>query len=704
MGGDFSEMFSSFGKRKSVVLQVEQDRVMSRSPVSTISAGFGGLANGLSQDVLPPAPTNRVARFNSPQHLNIDRNDKSKETVESPYSWTSQNSNDGLMSNRSPPPPKDVPPPVPQHGKIQSNGVSQPAASTARPGATSADGLRRGSAVAGRRQSTLDYTGDSNDEDIRLLRESANASRKMNEPGYSSKVRDSWALPSTSSTPTSYQLDDSTANWRAGLNETTPKSKQTVRQATGDVDNMFDSQIAASANLAEKFQEKSSTPIPRPDVPNRVMTPGQFERYKQDQERLRSIGGQSKDDDDEDEDYDDDEDEAEKAKQLAKQRRKQEAHMAVYRQQMMKVTGEAVPRPGLPASYSSPNLVLGKAEEGEEEDEEVPLAILQAHGFPNKNKPPMRSMGSNPNLRASVIQGGGEGGRLPVFARHLPQDPYLGAGLQSPMHRESMAFAGGAPSVAGGPPRGTPGGLVGVIATEERSRALRRGSPNAHNSGLPNMYGPPQMGPMGPMGMNPMMMGPGQMGPGPDQAQAQLTQQMQQFMQMQLQFMQMMASGQSQAGGAPGEPSRPSSSQHLRPGSGQPAHQRAMTMMEPNAAPWMQPGSTFAPSIHIQGYSPSIAPSERSTVGMPGRYRPVSHMPAPIDNKSRLSTMSGIPPNWETKHVPSPTVRAVQKSGTASDEDDEEGWEEMAKKREKKKSMWKSKRDTDGFKDMLNFN
>lgn len=657
------------------------------------------MANAIPQDVLPLAPTNRVARFNSPQHLNIDRNDKSRETVESPYSWTSQNSNDGLMSSRSPPPPKDLPPPVPQHGKIKPNGGdSQPAGSTARPGATSADGLRRSSALAGRRQSTLEYTGDSIDEDARLIRESANASRKMNDPGYSSRVRDSWALPSTSTTPTSYKLDDSTASWRAGLDETTPKPKQATRQPTGDEDNLFDSHIAASANLAERFQERSSGSIARPDVPNRVMTPGQFERYKQDQERLRSIGGQSKDDDDEDEEYDDDEDEAEKAKQLAKQRRKQEAHMAVYRQQMMKVTGETGPRPGLPVSHSSPNLVLGKAEEGEEEDEEVPLAILQAHGFPNKNKPPMRSMGSNPNLRASTIQGGGEGGRLPVFARHLPQDPYLGAGLQSPMHRESMAFAGGAQSVSGGPQRGLqPGGLVGVIATEERSRAMRRGSPNAQNSGMPNMYGPGPMGPMGPMGMNPMMMGPGQ-----DPAQAQLTQQMQQFMQMQMQFMQMMTSGQSQAGGVPGEPSRPSSSHHLRPGSGQPTHQRAMTMMEPNAAPWMQPGG-FAPSIHIQGYNPSIAPSERSNVGMPGRYRPVSHMPPPIDNKSRLSTMSGAPPNWETKTVP-PTVRAVQKSGNVSEEDDEEGWEEMAKKREKKKSMWKSKRDTNGFKDMLHFN
>ena len=495
---------------------------------------------------------------------------------------------------------------------------------------------------------------------------------------------------------------------------------------------MFDNVIAAAANIAEKFQEKAMTPQ------NKVMTPAQFERYKQDQERLRSVGGQTKEDEEDDDDtYEDDEDEVDKAKQLAKQRRKQEAHMTVYRQQMMKVTGEGPSTSGpgsvrssVFASQSSPNILETGKDDGEEEDEEVPLAILQAHGFPNKNKPPMRSMGSNPNLRASTMSvAGGADGRLPVFARNLPQDPYFGAGLQNPMHRESLAFGGGTGSVTGAPSRALPpGGLVGVIATEERSRAMRRGSPNAqgeygpipHNAGTPPMprssmagstYGgmpPGQMGPMGPMGpgmMNPMMLSPG------DQAQIQMSQQMQQFMQMQMQFMQMMTAGQGppQNGGVPqspmGEIPRPNSSQYLRPENASQQHQRAMTMMEPNAAPWMQPGGMFGgpPSIRLQGgYAPSIAPSERSNVGLPGRYRPVSQAPAPLDNKSRASTMSGALQGWENKNAQS-TIRPVKKSGDVSDEDDEEGWEEMAKKREKKKSLWRTKRDTNGFKDMLNF-
>jgi hypothetical protein len=129
-----------------------------------------------------------------------------------------------------------------------------------------------------------------------------------------------------------------------------------------------------------------------------------------------------------------------------------------------------------------------------------------------------------------------------------------------------------------------------------------------------------------------------------------------------------------------------------------------MTMMEPNLSSWMPQGGLFAPSINGQGsYAPSIAPSERSNVGLPGRYRPVSQVPA-SDNKSiRASTMTGALQGWESKNG-STTVKATKKSGDASDEDDEQGWEEMAKKREKKKSIWRSKKDSNnGLKEMLGY-
>lgn len=137
-----------------------------------------------------------------------------------------------------------------------------------------------------------------------------------------------------------------------------------------------------------------------------------------------------------------------------------------------------------------------------------------------------------------------------------------------------------------------------------------------------------------------------------------------------------------------------------------------MTMLEPNAAPWMQNGSgsggLFAPSIHAQGngYAPSIAPSERSNVGLPGRYRPVSQAPPVL----RATTMSGgMQENWlENKKPLGATIRAVQQSENVSDDDDEEAWAEMAKKREKKKSGWRlGKKDKDtgssGLMDILNY-
>lgn len=666
----------------------------------------------------------------APSPLSFDR----KTNVEpSPYSWSSQNSQDRLILSMSPPPlaGRDTPPPppVPRH---TTRANDEPAAYN-RPQKPDV-GLRRSSALSAKRQSTLEY-GDAVDEDARLLRESINASRQMDAPNTTS-VRDSWALPSEQS------QGEPASNWKYGSTESTPKGKKVETIVHEDDDNMFDTSFQASASAAQMYQEKSmsmtsSSNTPQSAMP-KVMTPAQFERYKQDQERMRSVGGQSKaGPDDDEETYDDDEDEAEKAKATAKIRRKQEAHMAVYRQQMMKMTGEAPDmRPAMLGSQSSPNLTLGLSggAEDPEEDEEVPLAILQAHGFPNKGKPPvMRSMGSNPNLRAAGSVSGGvlPAGHLPVFARNLPQDPYYGAGLVAPSHRESMAFGGGAESVNGVPLRNLPpGGLVGVIVSEERSRAMRRGSPNpdgTYGQAQPMGYNGMGMQPppgnmyngmgaqpnMGPMGMQPMMMSPG------DAAQMQMSQQMNQFMQMQMQFMNMMTNGQGQqqpSGHTQHQSmgsSRPGSAygQGLAPGS---SHQRSMTMLEPTAAPWMQQGSgsanggLFAPSIHAQGngYAPSIAPSERSNVGLPGRYRPVSQAPPAI----RPSTMSGaLSQTWnENKNPPGATIRAVKQSGNVSDDDDEMAWAEMAKKREKKKSGWRiNKKDKEsgnsGLMDILNY-
>ena len=90
------------------------------------------------------------------------------------------------------------------------------------------------------------------------------------------------------------------------------------------------------------------------------------------------------------------------------------------------------------------------------------------------------------------------------------------------------------------------------------------------------------------------------------------------------------------------------------------------------------------------GYAPSIAPSERSNIGMPSRYRPVSI--APIDEGSRPGSSMGMSANVERRNgVQTSTLKTVKK--TPSDDDDDEGWEEMKAKREQKKSGWRFKKE-----------
>ncbi|KAI1143366.1 hypothetical protein F5Y05DRAFT_150488 [Hypoxylon sp. FL0543] len=655
---------------------------------------------------------NRVSQP-SPLHL-----DKSAPVEPPQHSWNSQHSTDGLLNSgrslTSPPATSELPPPpVPRHND---------------------------SPIEPRRS-------DEDDEDTTLLKDSIAATQFLS---------DEASGPNSSSGR--YRRDeDIVPGLRSGLSESYSKSSRF--DARADDDNMFDRTISRP-RFVPKIGGRSNT-----QPQNKVMTPAEFEKYRQDKAREEIMGlvDDKESDKEEEDNYDDDEDEREKTKQLAKQRKKQEAHMTVYRQQMMKVTGETTnthaSRPSISMSMSTPNLLLNDEpskgltptppSDGSDSDEEVPLAILAAHGFPNKNRPPTRltTMSSNPNLRASVIQpsyvgapgsamgessgqGGANGGRLPPFARKLPQDPYLGAGLINQPPRESFSLGGGAPP----PSRVVPtGGLVGVIANEERSRALRRGSPaidssrnamplNMHANGMPMNGGfdpingiPPQM--MYPMGMPQM---PSQtLTPG-DQAQLQMTQQMTQFMQMQMQFMQMMASGgqgQQQMQGPPrpqghmptqsmgslgsfGDMPRNSFMGDMGPNGmgngmnlGLPRgdnQMRTMSMVQPSSASWLQPpNGGYAPSIRAQGqgYAPSIAPSERSNIGLPGRYRPVSSV-SMLDN-GRTSTMSGAMPPAHSKLHAETKVSAVNKE---EDDDDEQGWEAMKAKREKKKSLWRSKK------------
>lgn len=557
--------------------------------------------------------------------------------------------------------------------------------------------------------------------------------------------------------------------------------------ASGKEDNMFDGttqRFPRPARVGGPSNSSQST--------NKVMTPAEFERYRLDKEREdmhKAAHASTGNDDDEDEiNYDDDEDEEEKLKQQAKQRRTQQASMAAYRQRNMKTTGElrstsplSSARPGLPTSLSAPHLGIPKTPSPEpprvspdiDEDDDVPLAILQAHGFPSKNRQPNRlsSVGSNPNLRASTFIPVGRPAStlgeplsnankrhstLPAFARHLPQDPFVGSSISRPAVRESLAMGGGSQpylNPAGHQPQHAPmppGGLVGVIASEERSRAMRRGSPNMESqklgagsvvdpmSGIPShtMYGGGQLGMGGGAGMQRMS----QMPTAGDQAQLQMNQQMQQFMQMQMQFMQMMATNQQ--GGAPPQmmAQQMQQMQHMQqmpqqmpqqpygggygygagPGpapsvadfsSGQsvmgvPLSQprrmdpgmRTMSMIQPTtSASFLQNGYGHPGATPQTGYTPSIAPSERSNIGLPGRYRPVSQAGSAAGHMlhPRSQSMSGALSLSQADDTKSKSTIKLVSKGQHSDDDEEEGWESMRAKRDQKKSKWRFKKRAD---------
>jgi hypothetical protein len=626
---------------------------------------------------------------------------------------------------------------------------------------------------------------------MRKRRQSYQQARRLERNGSGAPKTDSILSKTASRTSDSDSIQKSKMESRTSDSDSIQQSK--TASGTSDSDSIQKSEAAspppspaliAGALLAVEWeqQEQERPPVQRPVRKNKVMTPAQFERYRQQQEMEYKRADVYKDNQsDGDSDNYEDEDEAERDRRATAQRRKQEAQLAVYRQTMMKVTGEQRPQSradsierlssripssgSLDLTKSISNLALdpkasvanGKSS-GEEEDEDVPLGILAAHGFPNKNRPPTRltNQSSNPNLRAvsgvgSVTAEAKQGpkGGLPPFARHLPQDPYFGASLVNPSNRESFAMGGGS-SVYGGQVPGTPpglhpAGLVGVIAGEERARAMRRGSPNP--SGGYEM--PPGMTRSQTMGNFPMGSAPGMvpgMVPGmalpltpADQAQIQMSQQMTQMMQMQMQWMQQMSQMVQQGQGqtmqpppnvmqqpvaSPGSPSllappaqiaRPLSMPMPEVGSPR-LGQRTMSSLSPGMAPWNRPPS-FAPSMRAStpgvgpGYTPSIAPSERSNVGLASRYRPVSIAPAdgvrPAAKRSSTFTSGTVQPVWTNgatgRRSPGAlsTIRSIggqsshgksNAKGAPDDEDDDQGWVEMKMKRDKKKSTWKMKR------------
>lgn len=760
----FRDVFSAFGKRESVALQ---------EPFSNKNT-----------DMYPPP-----IRGYPPKEIQKDEMSQLPSTsaaVPRPrLSWSSHQSEDELLSNPDSRPGNTIAPTTgPRHAftmplddgeKQLPSPVPKPIPTTShrsleKPVTGSGKALRRSLMWTNMREPSSPV----DDADAKIVRESLlgnkEASKSPESPSYESDdVNNEESL---------FEGRENTV-----VNRSKPESDSTPRpsHASEFTEIQLDNSIAAHARLAAQYEER----VPRsPSPPNKIMTPSQFEHYRQQQELRRSNSNASRSDDSDESDFDED-DEAEKNREAERQRRQQEARLSVYRQQMMKVTGQQSPpslslRPEMssstpnlapPTSNSGPKPDSGKSSDADD-DEDIPLGILAAHGFPNRNRPPSRlvSSASIPNLRASLqpsyaAPGSAPDhnlanrGSLPVFARNLPRDPYFGASLVNPPNRESLAMGGGSPAYGGPPPPLHPGGLVGVIATEERARATRRGSPSAMPQTASAVPRPFTM-----MNMNMPSVSAPQPVPTPtEQAQIQLSQQMSKMVQMQMQMMQQMMQmqGVHPVQGSPqlpmpkhfpspslaGPNMRPASV-HATGGFGNPptrtpqVDHRTLSMLDSNMPhPWDGSPMPFNPASNNrastmtgQGYAPSIAPSERSNIGMASRYRPISTVqPEPgFDKRASTFTSSTLKP-WNDEHhrmsilAESPAQTHLEKSAPglalaarpitsdsrtttagkqsvpigSDDDDDDEGWAEMMKKREKKKSSWKMKRETTSLGELL---
>ncbi|RSL45153.1 hypothetical protein CEP54_014385 [Fusarium duplospermum] len=555
--------------------------------------------------------------------------------------------------------------------------------------------------------------------------------------------------------------------------------------------------LAANRTISQRSLgriEESTKPPPLPrstanndlfhsSLPDRgkIMTAAQFESYRERRGRQDSIEADEESHRDDDSDN---EDEAEISKRHRNARKKQEAHITNYRKNMLKTTGDPNLLPTRSALSTPPS---------PSQDDDVPLALLQVRRRPSESSRPPTRLGnpkSNPSLRSTIQQpvrrpstarsiasqqptrrpstarsvtsqhppsrrpstGQNKASQnpnspLPVFARGLPHDPF-GANNRN------------VPSGAVYPPQAQqslyPGGLVSVIAIEQRDRAMRRraqsrapktnhqqspmnwgGGAPAYPYGQPtSMYGAPAM--------HQPQMRMSQAQPVPSirtDVQSQIMQQTAQNLNSQLWLMQMMSCMNQQANpnfapmpqqpwqgynpmpqampqvnGFPVPPQAPVESFSTLPGYAnagmgpagmdyaafQAAQQyrvnmsthRPGTMYTPSIAP-SERSNVGHPTRYRAGtvYTPSIAPSERSTVGLPSRYRPVS----------KAASQRGVETNTPTENTGSinsymgttavDTTSVTQSSGFSSGQS-EQGTKGKKEKKDRRRAMWMGKRET----------
>ncbi|KAK7206718.1 hypothetical protein BZA70DRAFT_112560 [Myxozyma melibiosi] len=301
-----------------------------------------------------------------------------------------------------------------------------------------------------------------------------------------------------------------------------PGKNPQIMLRTATASSMAESPTAASAASAStgvdvpieavefmKRQHRRETEEPtieRTLKENRLMTVSEFENYRRAQaeaamnntndEREDGASFYSDEDADEEEDHEgylptDAENEKKMVAQRLKQR--QEANLAVYRQQMRKVTGQSS---NLPLKSSSIDGSLSHGfgtfgsrtgsfsgdddgglndDEGDDDDdEEIPLAILQAHGIPGRGRQPLSRPASAARIGSGQYgapfgQNMMQAGAIPSYPRGmtLPEQLYDPAQDASMMHSANQSR-----------------GLIHEIQREQEAKIQRRTMLNMQMNGL----------------------------------------------------------------------------------------------------------------------------------------------------------------------------------------------------------------------------
>ncbi|KAF5986558.1 hypothetical protein FCOIX_1372 [Fusarium coicis] len=496
----------------------------------------------------------------------------------------------------------------------------------------------------------------------------------------------------------------------ASRTPTTRPRPRPIHRIHEGLEDLADLYVPLLDSVSETGEVKAQPPRSPPTSRighGKVMTAAEFEalqKRKAREEAERRFYGGEEDDDKVDYDCIDD---TEAVNRQKAQRKKQQAYLdGGYRQQMMKSTNgpDLPPLRGHSRISSSWSMRSFKTFQGlrednipkhgnEDEDEDVPLALLQIQRRSTSKAPSIINFGQTRGESISQLlhldnMRHNSRTPMPAFARGLPQDIFAAAPQTAwPLNNQQLI----------------PGGLVGVIASEERAKKARRAPPSTGFQPLPDTneafnWGQAATQPVGiarsfglPGTQTPMTFSTPQTPVAvPQLPPLTSNQEVFNFLQAQTEVLRSMATMNQRSN----RPWNAFSSQQSVMNMGPPGagSTYAMSLYAPsNYAKSNYAPSNYARSVYQQPgrYAASVAPSERNTVGLPSRYRPVSKavsqaIPAKASkNDDRMSLG-----NWEDNRSNVPRTNVAVEQDSTDDDDDDAFWRAKREKRDRRRARF----------------